>query len=79
LSITNGQLYTWVDGKPIVKGDARHSVRTIATTVIAAMENTPGVAISGSGVSGHFDDIRIFERLLTNAEVTTLYEDGKAK
>jgi len=46
--------------------------------IIAGLDNLPGIAMPGQGIRGHFDDFRVYNRVLTDAEVLEIYNQTKA-
>lgn len=47
-------------------------------TVINGLDNTPNYPMGGQGQTGHFDDFRIYNRVLSDDEVQEIYEKTKA-
>jgi len=46
--------------------------------VINGLDNTPGVPMSGQGQTGRFDDFRVYNRVLSDAEILEIYNMTKA-
>jgi prepilin-type N-terminal cleavage/methylation domain-containing protein/prepilin-type processing-associated H-X9-DG protein len=76
--------WTWINGVPFTVPNAlpygypQHTP-TLASTVLNGWDQSPGLAAPGAGKTGHFDDIRFFTRILTDAEATALYEGSRAQ
>jgi prepilin-type processing-associated H-X9-DG protein/prepilin-type N-terminal cleavage/methylation domain-containing protein len=81
LSITDRQLRAWINGVPKVEPmDGGHFAMTLQSTVFNGIDSPANTSFGANyGATGHFDDIRIYERALTDAEVLTIYQDGLPK
>ena len=46
--------------------------------IINGLDNTPGVPMGGQGQTGHFDDFRVYNRILSDAEILEIYNQTMA-
>lgn len=46
--------------------------------IINGLDNTPGVPMGGQGQTGHFDDFRVYNRVLSDAEILEIYNQTMA-
>jgi len=46
--------------------------------IINGLDNVPNSAMGGQGQTGHFDDFRVYNRVLSDAEVLEIYNQTKA-
>jgi prepilin-type processing-associated H-X9-DG protein len=80
LSISDRKLYSWVDGVPATKDAVWNKyVQNLQSSAFAGLEWPYGVPFPGFAATGHFDDLRIYHRVLTDAEAKAIYEDGMSK
>lgn len=79
MDLTAGPLmYCWVNGVPASTVDSRQRNNSSSRSYVNSAEYNLGNVETNGGVTGHFDNYRIYNRRLTSQEVLDIYNTEKA-